>query len=71
MSRETGVVKWFDEEKNYGFITPDGNHHKDIFFYRTDLDNLERTIEAGTRVEYEPEQGPKGREARRVRPLDE
>jgi CspA family cold shock protein len=68
MSKERGVVKWFDEVKNYGFITPSLGG-KDLFFHRTDLDTIEQTIEQGTPVEYEVGQGPKGPQAKAVRPF--
>ncbi|MBI2809527.1 MAG: cold shock domain-containing protein [Candidatus Melainabacteria bacterium] len=69
MDIERGIVKWFDEGKGFGFITPDVNGHKDIFFHRTDLEALEGTIENGTRVEYSVGQGAKGPQAKNVRPL--
>ena len=51
MGRERGVVKWFDEGKGFGFITPESGG-KDLFFHRTDLETLEQTIEEpGLRVE--------------------
>jgi cold shock protein len=65
MARERGIVKWFDEVKNYGFITPDVGG-KDIFFHRTDLETLEGTIENGTRVEYEVGSGLKGPQAKKI-----
>lgn len=69
MAREQGTVKWFDEQKSYGFITPDVGH-QDIFFYRTDIDNLEQLVEKGERVDYEVGTGPKGQQAKNVRPLE-
>lgn len=70
MDRERGTVKWYDEAKNYGFITP--NHGgKDIFFHRTDLETLEQTVEKGAMVEYEAGQGPKGPQAKAIRPIME
>ena len=68
MNRVRGVVKWFDEIKNYGFITPDLGK-QDIFFHRTDLDSIEKTVEKGTRVEYEVGQGPKGPQAKNIRAI--
>ncbi len=65
MTRERGIIKWFDEVKNYGFITPDGGG-KDIFFHRTDLETIEGTIEKGTRVEYETGSGAKGPQAKKI-----
>ncbi len=68
MERERGIVKWFDEVKNYGFIAPDAGKH-DLFFHRTDIDTIEQTVDKGVRVDYETAQGKKGPEAKKVRPL--
>jgi len=68
MEPEHGTVKWYDEEKGYGFITPDSGH-QDLFFHRSDLNTLEKTIDKGERVEYEIGTGPKGKQAKNVRPL--
>jgi CspA family cold shock protein len=68
MDRERGVVKWYNEAKNFGFITPD-HGGKDIFFHRTDLETQEGTVEQGTRVEYEVGAGAKGPQAKAVRTL--
>jgi cold shock protein len=62
-----GVVKWFDEIKSYGFITPESG--KDIFFHRSDLNTLEGTIEKGAQVEFEIGEGPKGPQARKITPI--
>lgn len=62
-----GIVKWFDETKNYGFITPESG--KDIFFHRSDLNTLEGTIEKGAPVEFEIGEGPKGPQARKITPI--
>lgn len=67
MEPERGTVKWFDEGKGYGFITPDSGH-KDLFFHRSDLDNMEKTVDKGERVEFEIGDGPKGKQAKKVRP---
>ena len=68
MARERGIVKWFDEIKNYGFITPNSKG-KDIFFHRSDLNTIEQTIEKGAWVEYELGSGPKGPEAKDIQPI--
>lgn len=65
MVRERGTVKWFDEVKNYGFITPDVGH-KEVFFHRNDLEVLEETIDKGSHVEYEIGPGSKGPQARKI-----
>ncbi len=69
---ERGIVKWYDEVKNYGFIALDGGG-KDIFFHRSDIENIEQIIETGSRVEFEIGQGAKGPQAKGVRniPLEE
>jgi cold shock protein len=65
MARERGIVKWFDEVKNYGFITPDIGD-KDLFFHRTDVETIEQTVENGARVEYEVSPGTKGPQAKKI-----
>ena len=37
----TGVVKWFNSRKGFGFITPDGENAKDVFFHANDLVDIE------------------------------
>lgn len=66
-----GRVKWFSDEKGYGFIRPDEGG-KDLFFHYSAL-QMEgfRTIEEKARVEYELEQTPKGLQAKSVRLVEE
>lgn len=63
----TGTVKFYNQEKKFGFITPsDGS--KDIFFYKTAVDaNDLRNITEGTSVEFDTQEGKKGIEACDVR----
>ncbi len=63
---ERGVVKWFDEAKQYGFITSNVGG-KDIFVHASQVNNLEKALETGDIVEYEVGDGPKGKEAKSVR----
>ncbi|ECP1442051.1 cold-shock protein [Salmonella enterica] len=56
----TGLVKWFNPEKGFGFITPkDGS--KDVFVYFSAIQGNElRTLNENQEVEFSVEQGPKG-----------
>ena len=63
----TGVVKWFNDAKGYGFITPDGGG-KDVFVHHTSIEMQGfRTLAEGEKVEYELTKGPKGPQAERVK----
>ena len=65
----TGVVKWFSDEKGFGFITPDEGS-KDLFVHHTSIQaDGYRSLAEGSRVEYESEQGDKGPKAVNVRPI--
>jgi CspA family cold shock protein len=61
-----GTVKWFNDDKGYGFITPDDGG-KDLFvhFSAIQSDGF-RTLPEGAKVSYEAEQGPKGPNAANV-----
>ncbi|ECH7948385.1 cold-shock protein [Salmonella enterica subsp. enterica] len=56
----TGLVKWFNHEKGFGFITPkDGS--KDVFVHFSAIQSNEfRTLNENQEVEFSVEQGPKG-----------
>ena len=62
-----GVVKWFNNAKGYGFVTPDGGE-EDIFvhFSAIEMDGY-KTLKEGQPVEFEVEQGPKGLHAQNLR----
>lgn len=62
----TGTVKWFNESKGFGFITPtDGD--KDVFVHFSAIvGDGYRTLVEGQKVNFETEQGPKGPQARQV-----
>jgi CspA family cold shock protein len=65
----TGTVKWFSDEKGFGFITPDEGS-KDLFVHHTSIESDGyRSLAEGAKVEYESEQGDKGPKAINVRPL--
>ena len=63
----TGVVKWFSDEKGFGFITPD-DAGKDAFVHFSGIsgDGF-RTLAEGAKVEFELGEGTKGPQATNVR----
>ncbi|HWG85350.1 MAG TPA: cold-shock protein [Deinococcales bacterium] len=61
-----GVVKWFNGEKGFGFITPEDGG-KDLFVHFSGIaGNGYKNLEEGQRVSYEAGQGPKGPQASNV-----
>ena len=65
----TGIVKWFSDQKGYGFITPDDGG-KDLFVHHSAIaGNGFRSLSEGAKVSYETEQGPKGPAAANVQVL--
>lgn len=64
-----GKVKWFNESKGFGFITPDDGG-KDLFCHQSEI-VMEgfRTLHEGQSVEFSVEEGPKGPAAKQVRPM--
>lgn len=64
-----GIVKWFSNQKGYGFITPDGGG-KDVFVHHSAIQGEGyKTLDEGQAVEFEVTQGPKGEQAANVRKL--
>ncbi len=64
-----GTVKWFNNDKGFGFITPDEGG-KDLFVHHSAIQaNGYRSLEDGARVNYESEEGPKGPKAINVSQL--
>ncbi|MHC5212889.1 MAG: cold-shock protein [Planctomycetota bacterium] len=60
MTRSTGTVKWFNETKGFGFITPE-NGEKDCFVHQSVIQcEGFRTLNEGDRVEFDIVQGAKG-----------
>jgi CspA family cold shock protein len=59
----TGTVKWFSDEKGFGFITPD-EAGKDLFVHHTAINSDGyRSLAEGAKVSYEAEAGDKGPKA--------
>lgn len=66
MSKTTGIVKWFNEEKGFGFITQD-NGGADVFVhFRAIASEGFKTLAEGQKVSFEVEQGQKGPQAANV-----
>lgn len=65
----TGTVKWFNDSKGFGFITPtDGG--EDLFAHHTAIQmNGFKTLKEGQKVEFEVKRGPKGLQAANIKPL--
>lgn len=64
-----GTVKWFNSEKGFGFIAPDGGG-PDVFVHYSEIDGTGfRTLEENQTVSFEVTQGQKGPQASGVRAL--
>ncbi|MBS3797972.1 MULTISPECIES: transcription antiterminator/RNA stability regulator CspE [unclassified Pseudoalteromonas] len=64
MSKTTGTVKWFDEAKGFGFITPtDGGKDVFVHFRAIVAEGGFRTLQEGQQVEFNVEEGAKGPQA--------
>jgi CspA family cold shock protein len=68
--RKIGTVKWFNNEKGYGFIEREDKPGKDVFVHYSEIQGSGfRRLYEGQRVEFDVEQGPKGLKAKDVAPL--
>lgn len=69
-SQEVGTVKWFNNDKGYGFI--ERSQGEDVFVHFTAIDGQEgrRTLTDGQRVKFVVTQGPKGLQATNVVVVD-
>lgn len=64
----TGTVKWFNDQKGYGFITPDDGGD-DLFVHHSEIKTQGyASLQEGQKVEFEVGQGPKGPCATNVTP---
>lgn len=65
----TGIVKWFNAEKGFGFITPDDGG-ADVFAHSSAIQSQGlKSLEENQKVEFDLAQGPKGLQAENVRPV--
>jgi cold shock protein len=63
----TGIVKWFNDSKGFGFITPDDGG-KDLFAHHSEIQmNGFKTLKEAQRVEFEVRAGPKGPAAANIK----
>ncbi|MGH8540041.1 MAG: cold-shock protein [Stenotrophobium sp.] len=64
-----GTVKWFNDAKGFGFITPDGGG-EDLFAHFKEIQGSGfKTLKEGQKVSFEVKRGPKGLQASQIRPL--
>lgn len=67
MSMQTGTVKWFNDAKGFGFITPDGGG-QDLFAHFQDIQSSGfKSLKENQRVSFERGQSAKGEKATNIR----
>jgi CspA family cold shock protein len=68
--KQTGTVKWFNDAKGFGFITP-ANGGEDLFAHFKEIQGGEgfKSLAEGQKVEFIPTRGPKGMQATRITPI--
>ena len=65
----TGIVKWFNDSKGFGFITPDEGG-EDLFAHFSAIQSAGfKTLKEGERVSFEVTAGPKGKQASNIQSL--
>jgi len=65
----TGTVKWFNDSKGFGFITPDGGGD-DLFAHFSEIRSEGfKSLQENQKVSFEAKKGPKGMQASNIQPL--
>jgi CspA family cold shock protein len=66
---QTGTVKWFNDSKGFGFITPDGGG-EDLFAHFSEIKTSGfKSLKENQRVSFEVTTGPKGKQAANIQPV--
>ncbi len=66
---QTGIVKWFNDSKGFGFITPDGGG-EDLFAHFSEIKTSGfKSLKENQRVSFEVTTGPKGKQAANIQPV--
>lgn len=68
---DTGVVKFFDDKKGYGFITPDNGGEGVFVHFSAIVMAGRKTLRDGQKVSYTVVKGPKGDQATNVQPVED
>lgn len=66
---QQGTVKWFNDAKGFGFITPSDGSEDVFVHYSTVQGDGFKSLAEGQKVEFESTRGPKGMQATKVLPL--
>lgn len=64
----SGTVKWFNDAKGFGFITPDDGSADLFAHYSAIASSGFKSLQEGQKVTYEPTKGPKGMQASNIHP---
>jgi len=67
-TRQTGTVKWFNDAKGFGFITPENGPDLFVHFRAIEGDGF-KSLQEGQKVSFEAVEGQKGMQAEKVQPL--